>query len=541
LTSDYEDSDGNIPNQNENGLDTLTPSDPVPEMGCISSYFSGQSSYTTDIGKYAVDNGGLAAHFWFYPANSTKGNIITFLPSETTGSTWYIRRDGTNVIFGKSYDSSKKETELTFEDGSWYLVAMQWDLTVDPHKWSIYLPNKGTTPSAWITWQDEGSDPHDLPDGKIVLGDSGIDGINSFNGFIYEFLVYSGLEAENNVPNIIGIDNDGFEEPAYSKDCSCSFCHPIKGCLDTTCFYPADNTVFPGLCNSTCLECSAKQSCTSCIDENASAKNGVCSCNDGFYPDPVQRAALCNACGNGCNKCTSTATCQGCKDKNSSPQPDGSCSCNSGFYATSTASNSFSCTSCESTCSDCSDGQCNACKDPNASPFETSCKCNDGFYSVEGTCQHCPAGCVTCDQSSCSSCAETFALADGSCVCEKGKFEYNDGSKVICTTCAETCNTCTSDPQCYKCGSELSQGSASCYNATVGYKLKFNDGVVVVTFANDLEHELSKKNFKISPKDGRPFKTESWVLTKVSASEYHIATDLKKSDLPVKVILDFGF
>jgi len=61
-------------------------------------------------------------------------------------------------------------------------------------------------------------------------------------------------------------------------------------------------------CKGDCLECGTDPlDCTTCWDEEATAANGRCVCDSGFYPssytDDGEEYLLCKPCDSGCSKC----------------------------------------------------------------------------------------------------------------------------------------------------------------------------------------------------------------------------------------------
>jgi hypothetical protein len=65
-------------------------------------------------------------------------------------------------------------------------------------------------------------------------------------------------------------------------------------------------------CSPGCLDCIDGTTCNIC-DTNFRKENGLCVCNDGFYP--INQGQNCTACPLGCKTCNSDSDCTDCNDK----------------------------------------------------------------------------------------------------------------------------------------------------------------------------------------------------------------------------------
>mmetsp|Transcript_18110 Transcript_18110/g.18102 ORF Transcript_18110/g.18102 Transcript_18110/m.18102 type:complete len:628 (+) Transcript_18110:647-2530(+) len=328
-------------------------------------------------------------------------------------------------------------------------------------------------------------------------------------------------------------------------------------------------------CSATCKTCIADllDTCTSCYD-TATLENGVCSCPNGYNFDSVKKICVLapvTGCDQSCKECATPTTCGSCY-AGASLDTEGNCPCDNSekTFNSVTQSCEFTCdaacngcdsntecTACYDTAQKNSEGLCECqpktvwnqatkkcdpcaqdcdacsaatvctlCTDPNAEPVEGVCQCKQRFYSSPTECIACGDNTIECD-------------ANGAISCDDDFFIYDDQTTKSCKSCSTTCNSCTVDPQCYQCGHQGTTSGSTCLDVAVGYKSKFSNGVLTITFAENLTKTLTKKNFSISTA-GSTIDTKDWVLTKMSEKEYTIQTNLKKSDLPISVVLDFN-
>ncbi|CAG9318547.1 WIF1_2 [Blepharisma stoltei] len=342
--------------------------------------------------------------------------------------------------------------------------------------------------------------------------------------------------------------DDGFAGTSCSVKCdskcktcdesatsTCLSCYDTAEVQDGTCVCPSgyefdavnkvckeESTPITG-CADSCNGCATETTCEACYEGASLDTEGNCKCDNSdktFNPDTKKCEFTCDAM---CNGCVSNTECDSCYDT-ATKNTEGLCECPS---KTVWNSGEMKCDSCAANCTDCSAANvCTTCSDANAGPVEGICRCNSRFYLKDTTCEACGDNAKECD-------------ANGAISCDDNYFLYNDGTTKTCKSCSASCNSCTSDPECYQCGAQGTTSGSTCADVSVGYKSKFSNGILTITFAEDLSKTLTKKNFQIST-SGSTIDTSSWTLTKVSDKEYTIETNLKKSDLPISVVLDFN-
>ena len=159
-----------------------------------------------------------------------------------------------------------------------------------------------------------------------------------------------------------------------------------------------------------CDKCSAKDTCTKCIDDKAKIEGGKCVCEHGMNKDGSckeitckenelkighSECKKCSVLMEGCNKCTSSEVCTECIDS-IAILTKGKCFCVTGFDE---------------------NGKCKKVSSTN---------CEDDEVKVNGQCKKCSEymeGCEECDSTTnCKKCIDhTKAINEGSkCVCTYG-------------------------------------------------------------------------------------------------------------------------
>ena len=188
--------------------------------------------------------------------------------------------------------------------------------------------------------------------------------------------------------------------------------------------------------------CYGVDNCLLCKLNNQISKEGVCVCEEGFHQG---ENGDCISCHLDCLSCKNSEECIICVDVNSHPGKLG-CDCINGYWKNSLTSK---CELCSEECLTCYNNvECLICRDKNALlTIDGKCKCIDGFYLKNYSCNPCPDECIICKENiensmklDCLMCIENYEIVsgvcqpicgpnaifqDGMCVCEKGYYFKN--------------------------------------------------------------------------------------------------------------------
>ena len=260
---------------------------------------------------------------------------------------------------------------------------------------------------------------------------------------------------------------DSSKNYVLQADYTCSLCPTSnKKFMNTENYPPTCDS-----CESGCLECSDKKTCTKCdATQGFYLSSGDClTCdlsNGKFIPSSGDSCQDCNIAN--CLECSDASTCTRCDPNGLHYVVNGACqTCpinNKKFY--NTANTPPTCDSCGSNCLKCSDA--NTC---------TFCDPNGFFYIVNGQCQACTVGnkkflntantpptcdpcgnnCLECsDGNTCTRCdPKSFHyLVNGECkACEvqEGQYLNLNNTPPTCDACQSNCLECSDRNTCTKC------------------------------------------------------------------------------------------
>ena len=207
-------------------------------------------------------------------------------------------------------------------------------------------------------------------------------------------------------------------------------------------------------CPALCLTCNTDTDCTKCLDSNTNLKNGICSCESGFYFNNDEVNPKCLACGFGCKLCDQSV-CIECF-YNLSIIDGKICVCGDGFFL-SKAESSYSCIACSKGCLNCTSlSKCLLCSDQNSNIVNGKCMCNQ-FYIGSATPANpcipvCGRACLICYNSTfCKVCSDTNAIiSNGKCICKTGYY-LNSIDKKSCLICGKGCLRCDEKGICEEC------------------------------------------------------------------------------------------
>ena len=270
---------------------------------------------------------------------------------------------------------------------------------------------------------------------------------------------------------------------------TCTVCDYGRIVSGGQCVCPAGTTPSPLgpciTCGYQCATCDSTVGCLTCklLDggnptrRNATAVQGTCPCQEGFFDTGV---AVCSPCNPACRTCVGTSgACTSCKPNSNTVLSGSACVCASGF--TQTTPFDGTCYKCDITCLTCqgpSQSDCLTCP-TTRDLFSTSsgpgvCYCIVGFTEqnprqadcIVGNCSLVTVGCTNCAPSGCTQCSESLNFnptpVGGACQCKSG-FYFNAPTNT-CVQCPAGCLTCGAGGVCNLCyqGAVLSGGSCTC-------------------------------------------------------------------------------
>lgn len=231
-------------------------------------------------------------------------------------------------------------------------------------------------------------------------------------------------------------------------------------------------------CREGCWDCSDRNECNACMNEEMTASNGKCTCPDGPLLDDNTCGTdcgdgyyfhrwngVCRECGWNCELCDSWYNCNQCL--NGYHPKRGFCYCESGNFGPDhqclAGDCSWSqylvgeeCVDCPLNCDTCEDetGMCYGC----VSNFELNadtneCACSEGLYDIGGECGTCDSA-TYYDGYSCADCPDNcLECVDGTGMCTTCKDTYftDDNGWCFCPTDThfEENGYCTEIPDCY--------------------------------------------------------------------------------------------
>ncbi|CAG9325538.1 unnamed protein product [Blepharisma stoltei] len=196
---------------------------------------------------------------------------------------------------------------------------------------------------------------------------------------------------------------------------------------------------------------------------------------------------------------------------------------------------SNSCTSSYTLCG-CLTSQCDSCSEPARDPSQYCLKCvSRHSFKNHHCCSDDLANCLDCSPLSGTICT----------LCEAGYFLYNNGlGTVSCISCADSCTYCSPNPQCFLCSSLIVQAGDTCRVDSIGYQIGFSKSNIEIDFANALttDFTLSSITAYSDASPSTPLTTIGWTLNecKAGATQCSIKTDIKESQLPISLDLEFN-
>ena len=269
---------------------------------------------------------------------------------------------------------------------------------------------------------------------NLILGAAS----GSFQGFIYNFTIYSSLETLSTFfitkcassGNTACLWNCNLPYFLYGNTCTSCSSSCTNGCRRSSdC----------NLCQDIeCSICSSFSSiCTTCAS-NAYLNSTLCACNPTYYWDTSTN--LCQKCFAGCASCTGNSYNQCTSCVANATLSNNACICNTGYYLNSTV-----CSSCNPTCYTCIGGlatDCSACSANSTLQSNYACTCNTGYYWSGASCLACDPTCSSCSgqlSNQCLACPSNSILqSNNSCRCSTGYY----WSGTSCLVCNPTCSTC---------------------------------------------------------------------------------------------------
>ncbi len=238
-------------------------------------------------------------------------------------------------------------------------------------------------------------------------------------------------------------------------------------------------------CTGNCSECEGEPTnCTRCKDSTLYLLSGECreSCPASYFVSTSSGYRTCQKCNTSCascsgneNNCTSCAYPLYLTSVNTCVEAK---YCGTGFFANSTGQ---TCDACASTCYTCSDSsdKCTECSGTlylkgRACISKAECVSGNLYFAnlTAHACSPCDyTACAQCEDSAkkCTACSGSTGLYGNECVwpCPEGTYL----SANVCSSCANTCKTCSSSDTCIVCsGNNLFEDDTSQCVAACDYQ-----------------------------------------------------------------------